>query len=181
MWLFDDAPYRSKRIRQAQLARFKIRFDVPENLSPQSERPREEQVALEEMVNRIYGELTIIDGKVGALTQGSSVLLFIASFALTPNSGFATASGPYKLIVFAFVALFIAVLLCLSVVFLYWFRFDVSAAKATDQELLSLLRIRNGRTRRYRGSWFMTIVGSFAIAASFLWIATESGLIAIEF
>lgn len=170
LWVWEDAPYSLGGGCKRQLERLKGRCRDP-NWNPGEP---DTSATVERVVDRIYTELGVMDSKAGTLTQASSVLLFVASFPLATNNGAITrAEAPYILILLAFTVLFFAVLLCLSVVFLHWFQFDKPIGQASDNELVELMAIRNGRTRRYRMAWILTFVGAFIIAASYLLSALD--------
>jgi hypothetical protein len=164
LWIWEDAPYAAFGGCKRQLASLKARSRDPGWTAGAPETP----AAIERLVDRLYTELTVMDTKAGALTQASSVLLFVASFPLVAQTGFDPAGTPFRLILFSFMVLFFAVLLCLSVVFLHWFQFEKPIGQASDDELIELIKIRNGRTRRYRMAWILTFVGAFLIAAGYI-------------
>ncbi len=171
--IWQDAPYHLPGALKKQLRQIKERFGIHTELDSETDRDPELAIKIETMVGRIYGELSIIDGKVSALTQASALLLFVASLGLTAGFGIDPKTNFFAAIILSFGLLFLAILFCLSVVFLYWFRFGQNTARANDDELIRLLKIRNGRSRRYRIGWLLTAVGSVVIAFGFLGSAIE--------
>lgn len=115
----QDAPYHLRGALRKQLRKTKERFDIHTELDADTQRDPELQHKIDRMVGRIYAEMTIVDGKVGALTQAAALLLFIASLAVSSSTSLDKSNLQYSVVVASFVILLIAILFCLSVVYLY--------------------------------------------------------------
>lgn len=111
----------------------------------------------------LYGELSIIDNKVGALLQLVSILAAVYALIISPDTG----TSPFKTgavrlhdvaLLLGAVATFGSVFLCLSVLWVAWASSQLPANR--EAHARRIFEIRNGRTIRYRVGWFLAACGS---------------------
>ncbi len=164
--IFQNAPRAIPEIRK-QLADIENWLGNDFELEAPPREISQDRKRFKRVVDHVYKELDVVDAKVGSLTQASSVLLAIV--ALNWSTKFLDTNTVAKaMAIVSFTILFLAVLISLSVIFLHWFPVVDASALNNDDGLVNLLKIRNGRSRRYRISWWLTWLGGAALALAFL-------------
>ena len=116
--------------------------------------------------DRLYGDLTIIDTKVGALVQLVSIQAAIYALIISPSVGSSPFSDGWSLhdiaLLIGAVATYLSLFLCISVLRLTWAGPSVETTRQAHAE--RLFGIRRGRTIRYRASWLAVSLGSALLA-----------------
>lgn len=181
MYIIEDAPYANTSTFQNQFEKRLSRCDLQvssslpgKTLPEPSERTTEQLKKLDKFVGSVYDELSIIDNKVGSLTQISSVLLALSGLSVSslfeakPDSNISPTIFVIQdyLTTFSLIFLSLAIVLALSVIWLHWL--PETDAAAPENRLRRLLKVRNKRTRRYRASWYFTFLGAILAFANLL-------------
>lgn len=172
MNIFGDAHYGNTPAFNSQfemrLAKsgFNVSSVAPDKIIPEpDDRSGQQLESVDTFIRSVYNELSIIDNKVGSLTQVSSVLLVLSGLSASTIFGWrggndteivASVFQSYA-ITCSLIFLSLALVLSLSVIWLHWF--PELNARAPEGELRKLLLVRNKRTRRYRLSWLFTFAG----------------------
>jgi hypothetical protein len=148
MWFLDqdlDMTYREFRDRQAAL---------------ESEANSDHRITYD----RLYGDLGIIDSKVGALAQLVSIEAAIYSgIAASMRSEEWKLSIQTVLLVAGGIAAYVGVVFCLLVIWVTW---AGSTLKGTHEEHAErIYKIRLRRTVQYRLGWTLAMLGALLLPA----------------
>lgn len=110
----------------------------------------EESKAIRELCTDLYGDLSILDSKSNGLIASNAITTAVFSL-LALSSSLLGPGGPIQSAALLLLMLsIVALMLNVSVLYVYWSTTDDISHVRGRVRVEKLIRLRNGRTRRYR-------------------------------